>query len=254
MAGLPVTSVQSVDRAFGILEALSGGPIGVSEIARRVGLPKSSTARILAALRGQGAVEQMADGKYHIGPRLRQLARGLQPAQRLSSIARPFLVELAEASGETAMIGIPDGRHTLFTDQVDGRHEIAIRDWTGARVPMHQTSGGQVLLTSLSDEELAAYLAEGLEASTLATITDRNVLRWRLRTIVEARYAWVVGEAHEGITSVAAGVADDSGRFVCCLSLHGPSFRFPPAGRKGPIGQMVSDAAARMSVALRSAP
>ncbi|MEI7742209.1 MAG: IclR family transcriptional regulator [Chloroflexota bacterium] len=243
--------VQSIDRAFAILEALGDGPLGVSEIARRVGLPKSSTARILGALRDQKAVEQMADGKYHVGPRLRRLARGLQPAQRLVTVARPFLVELAETSGETAMIGLPDGHHTLFIEQVEARHEIRIRDWTGARVPMHQTAGGQVLLTSLDDVELAAYVAEGLEQATLATITDRNVLRVRLRTVVEAGYAWVAGEAHEGVTSVAAGVADESGRLVCCLSLHGPSFRFPPAGQKAAIGRMISEAATRMSAVLR---
>ena len=247
-----MTHVQSVDRAFAILEALGGGPLGVSEIARRVGLPKSSTARILAALLDQHAVEQMADARYHVGPRMRQLARGLQPAQRLASIARPFLTEIADASGEIAMIGLPDGRHTLFIDQVGGRHEISIRDWTGSRIPMHQTSGGQVLLTSYSDAELADFLSERLEAATPATITDPNVLRWRLRRIVEARYGWVVGEAHDGVTSVAAGVADASGRFACCLSLHGPSFRFPPAGQKAPIGRLVADAAGRMSAVLRA--
>lgn len=247
-----MTHVQSVDRAFAILEALGGGPLGVSEIARRVGLPKSTTARILGALKDQQAVEQLANGRYHVGPRMRQLARGLQPAQRLASIARPFLLEIAEASGEIATIGLPDGRHTLFIDQVGGTHEISVRDWTGSRVPMHQTSGGQVLLTSYSDAELAAYLSERLEAATVATITDPNVLRWRLRAIVEARYAWVVDEAHDGISSVAAGVADASGRFVCCIGLHGPSFRFPPPGRMAGIGRLVADAAGRMSAVLRT--
>jgi DNA-binding IclR family transcriptional regulator len=247
-----MSHVQSVDRAFAILEALGGGPLGVSEIARRARLPKSSTARILGALMDQGAVEQLADGRYHVGPRMRQLARGLQPAQRLASIARPFLDELAEATGEIAMIGLPDGRHTLFIDQVGGRHEISVRDWTGSRIPMHQTSGGQVLLTSLDDAEMAAYLSERLEASTLATITDPNVLRLRLRSIVEARYAWVVGEYAEGLTSVAAGVADASGRFVCAIGLHGPSFRFPPAGNKARIGRLVADTAGRMSTVLRA--
>ncbi len=246
--------VQSVDRAFAILEALGGGPLGVSEIARRVGLPKSTTARILAALKDQQAVEQLSGGHYHVGPRMRQLARGLQPAQRLVSIARPFLTEIAEATGEIAMLGLPDGRQTLFIDQVGGSHEISVRDWTGSRIPMHQTSGGQVLLTSYSDAEMAAYLSERLEAATLATITDPNVLRWRLRAIVEARYAWVVGEAHEGLTSVAAGVADASGRFVCSIGLHGPSFRFPPPGRRDGIGRLVADAAGRMSAVLRAEP
>jgi DNA-binding IclR family transcriptional regulator len=243
--------VQSIDRAFAILEALSGGPLGVSEIARRVGLPKSSTARILAALVDQHAVEQMANGSYHVGPRMRWLARGQQPAQQLALIARPFLAELAEATGEIAMVGVPDGQHVLYLEQVEGRHEISIRDWTGSRIPLHQTSGGQVLLTTFSDAELADYLSMPLQPSTNATITDRNVLRMRLRTIVEARYAWVVGEAHDGITSVAAGVADASGRFACCVGLHGPSFRFPPPGQKSAIGRLVADAATRMSTVLR---
>jgi DNA-binding IclR family transcriptional regulator len=243
--------VQSIDRAFAILEVLSGGPLGVSAISRRVGLPKSSTARILAALVDQHAVEQMASGTYHVGPRMRQLARGLQPAQRLETVARPFLVELAAATGEIAMVGVPDGDHVLYLGQVEGRHEISIRDWTGSRIPLHQTSGGQVLLTNYSDAEFAEYVSTPLQAATHATITDRNVLRMRLRAVVEARVAWVVGEAHDGITSVAAGVADASGRFACCIGLHGPSFRFPPPGQKLAIGRLVADAATRMSTVLR---
>jgi DNA-binding IclR family transcriptional regulator len=246
-----MSGVKSIDRAFAVLGVLSDGPLGVSAIARRTGFPKSSVARILRALQEHDGVEQLADGRYHVGPQLRRLAAGTQPAQHLALVARPFLAELAEATGEIAMVGVPDGRHVLYLEQVEGRHEISIRDWTGSRIPLHETSGGQVLLTSYSDAELAEYLSTPLQASTQATITDPNVLRWRLRSIVEARYAWVVGEAHDGISSVAAGVADASGRFACCIGLHGPSFRFPPPGQKATIGKLVADAAARMSVVLR---
>jgi IclR family acetate operon transcriptional repressor len=243
--------LQSVDRAFAILEALAAGPLGVSELARRVGLPKSTTARFLAALQDQHAVEQLANGSYHVGPRIRHLARGQQPAQRLVEIARPFLAGLAAATGAVGNLIIPDGDHTLVIDQVGPGLGEAVPDWTGSRIPMLETSGGQVLLTSFSAAELADYLATPPQPSTLATITDASALRRRLRSIVEARYGWVVGEAHQDLSSVSAGVADESGRFACCLSLHGPSAVFPPPGQKGPIGRLVADAAARMSLVLR---
>jgi DNA-binding IclR family transcriptional regulator len=252
--GVRMTRVQSIDRAFTILHALSDGPLGVSAIARRVVLPKSSTSRLLWALIDQGAVEQLPDGHYCLGPMMAKLASGPHPGRHLALIARPHLAAMAEATGEIAMIGVPDGRHVVYIDQLGGSHEISVRDWTGARIPMHQTSGGQVLLASLSPARLAAYLGDPLERSSIATITDPNTLRWRLRTIVEAGYAWVVGEYSEGLSSVAAGVADRDGQVACVIGLHGPSFRFPLPGRRAAIGELVAETAARMAHDLRVAP
>ncbi len=249
-----MTRVQSIDRAFAILQALTGGPLGVTAISRRVLLPKSSTSRLLWALIDQGAVEQIQDGRYGLGPRMGKFASGSRPGRRLALIARPHLAAMAEATGEIAMIGIPDGRDVLYIDQIGGSHEISVRDWTGARMPMHQTSGGQVLLASLTPARLAEYLSEPLARSSLATITDPNTLRWRLRAIVEAGYAWVIGEYSDGLSSVAAGVTDADSHLVCVVGLHGPTFRFPPPGRRDAIGHLVTEAAARMARDLREAP
>ena len=249
-----MTRVQSIDRAFAILQALADGPLGVTAISRRVTLPKSSTSRLLWALIDQTAVEQLADGRYGLGPVMGKLASGPHPGRHLALIARPHLAAMAEATGEIATIGIPSGREVLYIDQIGGSHEISVRDWTGARKPMHQVSGGQVLLATLSPAQLSAYLAAPLERSSMATITDPNVLRWRLRSIVEAGYGWVIGEYSEGLSSVAAGVADRDGQVVCVIGLHGPSFRFPLPGRKEAIGKLVAEAAARMAHDLREAP
>ena len=226
-----VTHVQSIDRAFAILQALSDGPLGVTALSRRVTLPKSSTSRLLGALIDQGAVEQMPNGRYALGPVMSRLAAGPHPGRHLALAARPHLTAMAEATGEIATIGIPSSREVLYIDQIGGSHEISVRDWTGARKPMHQVSGGQVLLATLSPAQLAAYLTTPLERSSIATITDPNVLRRRLRTIVEDGYGWVIGEYSEGLSSVAAGVADKDGHVVCVIGLHGPSFRFPLPGR-----------------------
>jgi DNA-binding IclR family transcriptional regulator len=249
-----VTRVQSIDRAFAILQVLTDGPLGVTAIARRVALPKSSTSRLLWALIDQGAVEQIPGGRYALGPTMGRLASGPRPGRQLALIARPHLAAMAEATGEIATIGIPSGREVLYIDQIGGSHEISVRDWTGARKPMHQVSGGQVLLATLSQAQLSDYLAGPLERSSMATITDPNVLRRRLRTIVEAGYGWVIGEYSEGLSSVAAGVADRDGHVVCVIGLHGPSFRFPLPGRKEAMGQLVAEAAARMAHDLREAP
>jgi len=249
-----MTRVQSIDRAFAILRALTDGPLGVTAISRRVALPKSSTSRLLWSLIDQGAVEQLLDGHYGLGPMMSRLASGPNPGRHLVLVARPHLAAMAEATGEIATIGIPIGREVLYIDQVGGSHEISVRDWTGARKPMHQVSGGQVLLAALSQNQLNAYLSEPLARSSMATITDPNVLRRRLRTIVEEGYGWVIGEYSEGLSSVAAGVADRDGHVVCVIGLHGPSFRFPLPGRKSAIGQLVAEGAARMALDLRQTP
>ena len=71
-----MSSIQSVKRAFDVLGSLGDGPLGVTEVADRAGLPKSTAARVLATLVGEGAVEQVpGDTSYRLGPRLITLAR-----------------------------------------------------------------------------------------------------------------------------------------------------------------------------------
>lgn len=247
-----MAGVKSIDRAFAILGALAGGPAGVTAIAVAVGLPKSSTARLLGSLLEQGAVEQLEDGRYQIGRRLVVIAAGANPVHGLAALAVPYLASLAAATGEGAMIGVPDGRRVLYLGQVAGSHEVTARDWTGVRIPLHQTSGGLIVLAASTEAELAAYLSVRLEASSLATVTDPIALRRRLASIAELGYAWVQGEYAEGLSSVASGVADETGRIVCVLAVHGPSFRFPPPGRKQAIGRLVADTAGRMAAELRA--
>ena len=70
-----MSRVQSIERAFAVLSALSGGPIGVTEVAERADLPKSTAARLLSSLSREGAVEQVpGDTRYRLGPRIATLA------------------------------------------------------------------------------------------------------------------------------------------------------------------------------------
>lgn len=251
-----MSRVQSIERAFAVLNALTDGPVGVTEVAERVDLPKSTAARMLASLAREGAVEQVPGGtRYRLGPRIETLATGLASTRGLIAVARPHLAELAGSLGEAAGLSIPDGREVHYVDQVDSPtpNPVGVRDWTGSRVPMHAVSSGLVFLAHRPASVVERYLSEPLDVMTDRTITDPAAIRERLRAIALAGFAWVHDEFALGISSVAAGIADTSGEVVAAIHVHGPSYRFPPAGRDAALGLTVATTAGRIARALRQA-
>jgi DNA-binding IclR family transcriptional regulator len=247
-----MSRVQSIERAFAVLGALADGPVGVTDVAGRVGLPKSTAARMLASLEREGAVEQVpGETRYRLGPRLVALAAGLHDMRGLVAIAHPTLVDLAGETGEAAGLSVPDGRTVHYVDQVDSPNPVQVRDWTGSRIPMHAVSSGQVFLAGLAAPALSRFLAEPLEAFTAHTLTDAGALLERLRDVRRDGHAWVREEFAEGIASVAAPIAGADGELVAAVHVHGPTYRFPVAGREAAVASAVRAAAARIGVRLR---
>jgi DNA-binding IclR family transcriptional regulator len=247
-----MSSVQSIRRAFGVLGALADGPLGVTEVAERSGLPKSTAARLLATLAGEGAVEQVpGETQYRLGPRLVTLAAGLTPTRTIAAVARPALEELAGSTGEAAGLSVPDGDLVHYIDQVATPNPVSVRDWTGTRAPLHAVSSGQVLLAYRMPAAVNHYLAGPLEGFTPRTLTTPEAVRERLHEIRRVGYAWAIEEFDEGISSVAAPIADASGEVVAALHVHGPSYRFPAAARENALATMVVATAARIADGLR---
>ena len=249
----PTIGVQSIRRAFTVLGALADGPLGVTEVAARSHIPKSTAARLLSALAAEGAVEQIpGERRYRLGPHLIALASGLGDARGLVATARPALVDLADELGEAAGLSVRDGWTAHYVDQVDSPNPVQVRDWTGTRIPLHAVSSGQVFLAQLPAPMLSRYLAEPLEAFTPRTLTDAGALLERLRDVRRDGHAWVREEYALGISSVAAPVADARGELVAAVHVHGPSYRFPSEGAETAIAEAVRAAAARIGVRLRT--
>jgi DNA-binding IclR family transcriptional regulator len=242
-----VSAVQSVERAFAIVGCLAGGPAGVSEIAERVDLPKSTVSRLLVTLVELGVVEQSGPGGgYRLGNYLHALAGSSQPARRLIDIAHPHLAELVSATGEAAGLSILDDDEALYLDQVSSPGEIQVRDWTGERIKAHLVSSGLLLLAESDPHVIDRYLARPLERQTARTMTDPTALRLRLREIRSTGVAWVVDELVDGLSSVAAPVRNSQGKAIAALHVHGPSFRFPGTAKEQTVGRLVA-AAERIS-------
>ena len=243
-----MSTVQSIERAFAVLRSLAGGPAGVTEIADRVGLPKSTVARILGTLAEIGAVEQAGTGSdYRIGAAMAELAAAARPGRSLVSLARPLLAELNERTGEAAGLSIPDGLEMLYLDQITPDSELQVRDWTGHRIAMNAVPSGQVVLAD--DDDLTRRLVSaGLRRFTPHTITDEASLRARLAEVRATGYAWAIEEFAEGLSSVAAAVRSADGRVVAALHVYGPSSRLPGAADADELGRLVAATAARIRV------
>jgi len=250
----PTLGVQSIRRAFAVLRALGSGPLGVTDVAVASRIPKSTAARLLAALASEGAVEQVpGETRYRLGPDLLAVASGLAETWDIVAIARPVLVDLVAEVGEAAGVSIRDGWTVQYVDQVEpaNPNPIQVRDWTGTRIPLHAVSSGQVFLAQMPGPMLARYLAEPLEAFTPQTLTDAPALLERLREVRRDGHAWVRDEYSEGLSSVAASIADARAEVVAAVHVHGPSYRFPEHGDDERVAAAVRTAAARIGARLR---
>ncbi len=241
-----MSSVQSVERAFTVLRCLSGGPAGVTDIADRVGLPKSTVSRLLSTLDELGMVEQIsAGGNYRLGSGIVDIAAAVLPGRSLIAAARPHLHDLVTATGEAAGLSIADGFDVLYLDQVDSDNQILVRDWTGERLRAHTVSAGQVLL-AFGAIDRDRYLAMPLERPASGTLTDAAAIRTRLTDIAAKGYAWAFEELIDGLNSVAAPIRDAGGRVVGAIHAHGPAYRFPGDADADKLGRLVADAADRV--------
>lgn len=234
-----MTTVQSIDRAFSVLRSLASGPAGVTDIADRVGLPKSTVSRMLSTLEELGAVEQVAaGGEYRIGFAMIELAAAAQPGRSLVSIARPHLVELSRRTGEAVGLSIPDGDDMIYLDQLTPDSELQVRDWTGHRIPMHAVPSGHVVLAN--DDTLAGRIADGpLHRFTPHTIVAGAALRSRLVLVRRDGYAWALEEFAVGMNSVAAAVRNGEGKVIAALHVYGPASRFPGDRDRTELGALV---------------
>ncbi len=248
-----MTGVQSIERAFAILRALSVAPLGVTEIADAVDLPKSTVARLLNALEHEGAVEQMASlGGYRLGAGLSDLAAAAAPGRNLVATARPLLQWLTEETGEAAGLSVRDGASVYYLDHTEAEGDVQVRDWTGEYAPLHAVPSGLVHLAWLENGELDEYLAQDLEATTPNTVTEPDELRARLVLTRSAGYVWGLEEFAEGINSVAAPVRSDDGDLLAAIHVHGPAYRFPDPDRAHDLGLLVIEAADSLAEQLTS--
>src|SRR5207248_5661415 len=156
---------QSLERGLAVLCAFTPDrpALGISELARQLGLTRSTTHRYVATLANLGYLEQDdSTRKYRLGPRVLDLGFSLLASLDMREIAAPYLRRLSDDTGYTANLAIRDDIDVILIDRVRGRegrrHHLEFSLHVGSRIPSYCTATGKVLLAFLPDEQLVRLL------------------------------------------------------------------------------------------------
>lgn len=236
-----------------ILEAVADNqPIGLSELARRLDLPKSTVQRSLATLADLGWIR--FDGKdstrWTLGDRVRLLSERIDDLGRLRECAMPSLAQLNSDTLETIHLAVLDDDHVRLIERLESKHALRLVQPIGARSPLHASSTGKAILARLPEDEVDAYLERGLQRMTAHTLTDPRSLRDDLDATRSRGYAIADEELIEGIVSVGACVQSEAGRPMGSISISGPSSRMTPEVHA--YGKLVAAAANDVAARLRA--
>lgn len=228
-----VETITAVERTAEVLAAFARADtqtLGVTEIAREVGISKAVVHRILNSLRVKGFIEvDPSTHRYLLGPAALVVGLAFLRHVNVRDLARPVLRDLTKASQETATLSIRSGWDRIYIEQNTPPREVKMTVVLGRSFPLHAGSSSKSLLAHLPDDEIEEFLNEvELRAFTDLTITDPDRLRSELAKIRAAGVAISLGERQADAASVAAPIFDHTLRPVASMSLCGPVERFGP--------------------------
>lgn len=220
-------SIQVIARAAAILRVLERNPEGLSlgEIAKLVGLPRSTVQRIVDALdREHLIIAASASTGVRLGPALLTLAAATRFA--IADLARPTLERLAAQTGETVDLAIADHDKVVFVDQVAGTHRLTAVSAVGVSFPLHCSANGKAVLAALDPSELAKLKKTMMLAKQTAhTIDAWPALEEELLSIRETGVAIDCEENSVGICAVAVALRGPTGE-LAAISIPVPTQRF----------------------------
>ena len=243
---------QVLTRTFQILDALAeeSSGLGVTTLAARLGLHKSSAHRLIMVLETNRFVEKKGEtGRYQLGPRILEL--GLSALSRLDiyELSRPHLRRLVAETGETAHIGIlRDGEITSIAN-VRSTQALHAPSEVGTRHATHCSALGKAILAFGPTEDLDSFLRDTkLEGFTRNTIVSPSMFIKEIETVRKNGYALDDEEREEGLRCIGAPVKDGTGTVVAAVSVAGPVFRITRS-RIASLAEMVMRAAEQISIA-----
>lgn len=207
-------------------------PIGVTDLSRRLEMPKSSTQRALKALESAGWIRQTS----HMGRGWVLTTKAIDVAQRVAAdigvreAARDILEHLRDETGESVHLAIRENDQVVIIDVVETFNPTRIHIPVGTRSPLHATATGKALLAHVSEGLREDLLGDPLPRLTERTITDAEELARELESIRVDSVATARGELREDIASIAAPVLSKGGTPLCAVSVFIPAYRFPEDG------------------------
>ena len=225
--GEPKQLIATVERAADVLTLftqLDTPDLGVTEIAKALGLSKAVIHRVLNTLAAKGFIEtDDRTRRYRLGPAVLALGEAYVERLDLRAHALWFMRSLAEKTGETATVSLRYEHEQLYVDQITPHCQVKVSVQLGRRRPLHDGAPALVFLALLDEQEREGYIAEHGHAGA---IRDVDALREELVLIRERGYAAVDGEGPSEPSTIAAPILDHRGEPTAVIGLCGPNERF----------------------------
>jgi DNA-binding IclR family transcriptional regulator len=221
----------SVDRSLRLLEELArSGDLGVTELAHRIGAAKATAHRLAKTLEARGYVVRNSNATYRLGPRCLYLARGAEASVDLRTAALPALLDLRDATGETAQLTVYDDGDAVYVEQIVSPKAVRSVGEVGSRVPAPCVSGGLVLLAFGPPERAESVTMRPAAAPTEEAARRLGDLVTELETVRTRGYAVNRGGFNPDVGGVGAPVYDAGGAIVASVSACVPLFRIDEVG------------------------
>jgi IclR family KDG regulon transcriptional repressor len=221
----PKTRLSSVANAMRVVKAFSDDEyeIGISNLARRLALPKSTVHRLASTLIDAEFLEKNPEtGAYRLGLALFDLGMLVRRKMNFVTEARPYLRALMERTGESVHLTILDHASVLYVNNIASPQAIRMQSNLGARVPAHCCSEGKALLAFRPAAVVDSVIAAGLAARTPKTIVAPQRLRDELALVRGRGYALDDEELEIGLRAAAAPIRDHRGDVIAAVSIAGP--------------------------------
>lgn len=239
-------SVQSVERALNLLEALSQDEEGLrlTDLAARCNLSASTTHRLLTTLQKRHFVEfDRTDGLWHVGRQAFAVGAAFTRHRNFVAVAIPYLKTLRDRTRETANLGIIEDGELVTLAQVESREIMRATSTVGGRSPLYATGMGKAILATYPQDAVPALLPTGnWRQLTQRTITSHAGFMAELTRTRQVGYAIDDEEFLMGLRCVAAPVFDQRGDALFAVSISGLASRVTPE-RVPAIGALVVDTA-----------
>lgn len=243
-------TVRAVERALDILLCFTEeSDLGLTELASRVGLHKSTVHRLLASLEGKGfVIRDPSSEKYKLGYRVWELSANLMQSDDMSVVVLPEMERLRDIVGETISLYVRDGHERIRIQAVQSRQAVRRVAPVGARLP---------LVVGASSKILVAYADKSNQNQLLDEIIwpegiDRLAFERQLEHIREVGYATSIEEREPGAAAVAAPIYNRTGQLIAALSVSGPANRLTANKMKEHV-HLIQESAKLMGKMIRQA-
>ena len=219
---MPEPAVTVIERMTAVLGTFSAkhDRMGVNEIARRAGLPTSTTSRLVGSLVRHGYLAR--DGhRLCVGLRLFELGTLSAQPNELRSLALPTMADLRNATRQSVHLSVLEGTEVVYIGILHGADSSALLSRVGGRLPAYATGAGKALLAFAPPAVVQRVIERGLEPCQPGTITDADELLRELEAIRRTRVAYSTAEAGPGVTAAASPILTPDAHAVAALSVSG---------------------------------